>query len=72
MNISHCSFSTKHFQTAHAHTPSLLTGVVFAADTGVPSLSAGTHPSVQTGVGVAQVDLCLTVITRESHWAAAA
>lgn len=61
------------------HTPSLkrilssmLTSVVFTANTGVPSLSAGTHASVQAGVGVTQVDLCLAVITRESDWAAAA
>lgn len=55
------------------HTPpSMLTSVVFTADTGVPSLSAGAHASVQAGVGVTQVDLRLAVIAREANWAAAA
>lgn len=66
-------------QHKYMHTPSLqhpspllLTSVVFTTDTCVPSFSADTHPSIQTGVGVTQVDLRLTVITREANWAAAA
>lgn len=63
----------------YMHTPSLqyppthiLTSVVFTADTGVPSLSAGAHASILAGVGIAQVDLRLAVIAREANWAAAA
>lgn len=57
----------------YMHPPSaMLTSVVFTANTGVPSLSAGAHASVQAGVGVTQVDLRLAVITREADWAAAA
>lgn len=48
-----------------------LTGVVFTADTGIASFSAGTHSAVQAGVRVAQVDLCLTVIARKAHRAPA-
>ncbi len=74
-------YRTSHVPQQHKymHTPSLkqpphplLTSVVFTADTGVPSFSADTHPSIQAGVGVTQVDLRLTVITREANWAAAA
>lgn len=55
------------------HTISLrLTGVVFAADAGVPSFFAGAHAAIQAGVGIAQVDLRLAVIACEAHWAAAA
>lgn len=52
--------------------PSLLTSVVFTADAGEPSLSACTHATIQTGVGVAQVDLRLAVVAREANRAAAA
>lgn len=51
---------------------SLLTSVVFTADTGEPSLSASTHATVQTGVGVTQVDLRFAVIAGEANRAAAA
>lgn len=79
-SIQHHRFNHLTFATAaqtHTHTPSLLqqtllTGVIFTADAGVPSLSAGTHSSIQAGVGVTQVDLRLAVITREANWAAAA
>lgn len=65
--------SLHHLHSTNTCTfPSLLTGVVFTADAGVPSLSAGAHPPIQAGVGVTQVDLRLAVITRESNWAAAA
>lgn len=50
----------------------MLTSVVFTADAGVPSLSAGTDPSIQAGVGVTQVNLRLAVITSEANWAATA
>lgn len=57
----------------HPPTPSsLLTSVVFTAGTGEASLSASTHATVQTGVGVTQVDLRFTVIAGEADWAAAA
>lgn len=59
-------------QQTHTQPFSLLTCVVLTADTGVASLPAGAHPSVQAGVGVAQVDLRLAVIAREAHRAAAA
>lgn len=49
-----------------------LTRVVFAADAGVPPFFAGAHATIQAGVGVAQVDLRLAVISREAHRAAAA
>lgn len=52
--------------------PPLLTCVVFTADTGEPPLSAVAHAAIQTGVGVAQVDLRLAVIAREANRAAAA
>lgn len=48
-----------------------LTRVVFTADAGVAPLPAGAHPSIQAGVGVAQVDFCLAVIAREAHRAPA-
>lgn len=54
------------------HTLSLLTSVVFTADTGEPSLSASTHATIQTGVGVTQVDLRFTIIASEANRAAAA
>lgn len=50
----------------------MLTSVVFTADTGEAALSASTHAAVQTGVGVAQVDLRFAVIASEANRAAAA
>lgn len=50
----------------------MLTSVVFTADTGEASLSASTHATVQTRVGVTQVDLSFTVIASEANRAAAA
>lgn len=67
----HVCFCTLTLSLRHTHV-SLLTSEVFTADAGVASLSPGTHASVQAGVRVTQVDLGLTVITRKTHWAAAA
>lgn len=63
------------FKINHNHHPfitSLLTSVVFTADAGEASLPGSTHATVQTGVGVAQVDLRFAVIAGEANRAAAA
>lgn len=49
-----------------------LTCVVLKALAGVASLSAATHTMGSAGFRVAEVNLCLTVVSREAGWTAAA
>ena len=70
--ISRLRGDTHTISHTHTHTHSVCTCVVLPADAGVAPLPPSAHPSVEAGVGVAQVDLRLAVVPSEAGGAAAA